>query len=107
MNNRLREQLHNWRYINAHEHVLQWIDKGVKFPFKEVMQGFKLGNRRFNSTLDEIIKSKLTKLILHDQVGKCSYKPKCVSPIACVYKKKGKRRLVTDLRQFILRCAKI
>ena len=94
-----RLKLEAWRHIGAPDHILEWIEHGVKVPFRKGppepiwLQNRVQGAREFN-----FVDSKLKDLLDQGAIKKVNFKPQCVLPIQIVPKKNGKLRLVVDCR---------
>ena len=91
-----------WERIDASEMVLQWIQCGVKLPFKENPPSINLNNHakeKFRAFIDGEIKWLLQQKV----IKRVNERPYCVLPINCVPKKSGKLRLVLDCRYIMSR----
>ena len=89
-----------WQQLQGiNDSVLQWIKEGVVLPFSEEPETFELHNKVFSDTDFFFIESEIKDLLKSGAIEECVTRPKCVSPMNCVPKKGGKKRLITDLRK--------
>ena len=87
-----------WECIGARSHVVDWIRDGVPLVLSNNPSEFEIPNQSFTRHQSDFINKELTRLLLLDAIEPCNTKPKCVSPISVVPKKKNKNRLIIDLR---------
>ena len=96
---RLRSRLNAWKKINTNANVLEWIEKGVPIPFVSKPCKTFIGNPKFTVVHEKFIKEELKRLIENGAIEKCTKKPSYISPLNVVPKKKGKFRLITNLKE--------
>ena len=96
----LKNNIHNWRTINASSTVQNWIKEGIKLPFVNEPPSYCSRNHNLNDKQKKFISSEVEKLVSNGCLIECAsnYVPQCVSSIGCVDKKNGKLRFITDLR---------
>ena len=101
MDNPLLTNLQKWREIGASETVLDWIANGIKLNFVNKPHPFILNNRRASLIEQQFIGTEIQSLLNRGYIVESgeSHKPICISPIYCIPKKKGKFRLINDLRR--------
>ena len=85
----IQQCLAEWKNIGTPTHVLDWIEKGIKFPFTSYPDSFYLLNRQFSPKEEEFLDDEITNLVDKGVLRKCDTAPLCVSPIGCVPKKEG------------------
>lgn len=104
----LRDNLDNWKQIEAPDRVIDWIRYGVPIETDSVIdeqcvpgiRQHKWNRKEFN-----FIRSEVSELLYAGILDKCCGPPKVISPISTVPKKGGdKFRLITDLRFVNSRC---
>ena len=96
----------SWTRIWASDTVLDWINNGVPFQFKNncVPPKFKLQNPTFTRKELDFLKIEVDRLLEQGYIEKCS-DLHCVSPLKCVPKKNGKIRLYINLFELITFCS--
>lgn len=101
MYNSLRKHINAWKTIDAPDHVLSWIDKGVPINFSEQPESAHLPNKKFSKTESDFIDKEISRLLESGSIRRVLEKPYIVSPIKCVPKKGppgDNLRLIVDLR---------
>ncbi len=96
--NNLKNCLHEWEKIGANFEVLEWIQHGVRIPFKTIPSQFYYKNRVFKRHESYFIRCELKKLLQSECIKKVDTNPKGVSPLSVVPKKNHSFRLILDLR---------
>ncbi len=101
MRNSLNRSLYEWVQIGTNESVRQWIWHGVTFPFKWDPPQFILHDNVTLSASDiEFIDEKIVTLLSKSCIRQCSIEEiHCVSPLKCIAKKHGKKRLLINLHR--------
>ena len=79
--------LNEWRRIGAPDHILDWIEYGVKIPFKETPIPCMLDNRISGAKQWNFVDSELKKLLKEGFIRESETKPHCVLPIQTVPQK--------------------
>lgn len=95
--NNLKNNIHNWRLINASSTVQTWIKERVKLPFLNEPQSYFNNNHNVNEKHKSFITGEIEKLVQKGCLVECNtgYIPKCVSSIGSEMKalKQLKNRL--------------
>lgn len=89
----------NWKEIDCPDTVQSWIEKGFPVPFTSEPEQFELENHKLSSKQESFVAQEIQALKASGAIQPVSYKPKCVSPLGCVPKKRNKLRLIVDLRR--------
>ena len=97
--------LKHWKRIGASDVVQIWIAVGVKIPFVTLPEGFELYTHWFSAVQKEFIDNKVNRLHDFNFIKVCERKPVCVGPLGYLPKRKGKFRLITNLRVHEAHCA--
>lgn len=102
--NKLKSCVEAWHQIQAPDYVIEWIQNGVSIPFSSDVESFELENHSFNFKQSSFVNSEIDRLLHCGFIDICGDKPVCVSPLGVVPKKRGKLRLITDLRRLNSHC---
>ncbi len=78
--------------------VLEWIDRGVTLPFRQVPESQTFQNRPMDQIYSDFISEEIRRMVQCGAVMHTKNKPTICSPIHAVPKKNGKFRLVIDMR---------
>ena len=97
----LCDNFDTWAKIGAPENVLDQIKFVVKLPFCNVPASFEQKHCYSVYKYYAFIDKELEDLCKGGAISEVKNKPYCVSPLNCVPKKKGKLRLIVDLRYVI------
>ncbi|CAH1789104.1 unnamed protein product [Owenia fusiformis] len=101
----LKDSYQDWINIGCNSTVLGWIHNGVNLIFQgKEPDEFLLENHQLTTIENQFVSQTVTDLCDRGILVKKCKKPRCVSPIGCVPKKKGKFRLITDLRYLNQHC---
>lgn len=97
---RLSNAQEAWNRIGVPTTVKRWITEGVQLPFVESKPVDNIYVKPYQLSVKEqdFVVSELQKLECSGAIRRVCERPKCVSPIKCVPKKRGRYRLITDLR---------
>ena len=96
--NNLKNCVQEWEKIGTNFEVLEWIQHGVRIPFKTIPSQFYYKNRVFKRHESYFIRCELKRLLQSECIRKVDTKPKGVSPLSVVPKKNHSFRLIHDLR---------
>ena len=96
--------LSQWIEIGASQTVLNWISGGIPVVFVDSPPSFELPNHPLTTRQTEFIDSEIKDLLASGAIVRSVLKPKCLSPLGVVPKKRNKLRLITDLRKLNLAC---
>ena len=102
--NNLKNFLSNWEQIGTNFETLEWIQHGVKIPFKNIPTQFYFKNRNFKRHESYFIRCEIKKLLKAECIKKVDSRPKGVSPLSVVPKKNHTFRLIHDLRHLNAYC---
>ena len=98
--NSLQNNLGAWANIGANDVVLDWIRQGVPIPFKYSPPCFVQPNGFLSRPDVQFIDSQIASLLLTGVIIRCDPgQLACVSPIKCIAKKKGSKRLLVNLHE--------
>lgn len=100
----LTDCIDNWKNIGAPSQVLEWIVHGVPLTFVDSSPAFHLDNHKFTPAHTKFVDEELSRLLTSGAIAGSTTRPKCVSPLGVVPKKKNKLRLILDLRQLNSHC---
>lgn len=84
--------------FGSHHIVKQWLKHGIRIPFTQEPCSFHLQNHVLPNKQEQFVSETIIELSAKGFISEVNYTPHCVSPIGCVSKKRGKLRLITDLR---------
>ena len=100
----LKRNIDAWRRIGTPEHVIDWIENGIKLQFVKSPPSIRLSNPPQSKEQYSFIDAEVEDLLKNKIIRKCDPGeiPYCVSPIRAVSKKGGKYRLITNLQQLNL-----
>ena len=90
--------LNAWRYIDAPQTVIDWLEKGINIPFHTKPSYFEKPNHKLSFTQTLFVRSEIDRLLKTGYIKQLDNKPRYISPIGCVPKKTGGYRLITDFR---------
>ena len=93
-----------WRYIEAPQTVIDWLEKGISIPFHTKPYCFEKHNHKLSFSQTLFVRSEIYRLLKAGYIQQLDYKPRYISPIGCVPKKTGGYRLITDFRQLNAFC---
>ena len=93
-----RLRLQAWQHIGTSQHVLDWVQYGIKIPFKKEPAEVWLQNKIHGKSQEKFISVEISRLLKSGAISKCyNWRPKCVMPMRCI-PKNNKNRLVVDCR---------
>ena len=92
------DYLHNWKKITNDKVILDWVENGVKLPFKREIDGPFEHPNHIKPGEHEFLKTEVSRLLDKEYIVQCDSKPAFISPIGCVKKKSGGYRMIHDLR---------
>ena len=87
-----------YRKIGAPEHVLRWLEEGIKIPFIHTPNRCFYANRINTANKRRFMDEQVKKLLQNEVIRESETKPKCILAMQCVPKKGNKLRLVMDCR---------
>lgn len=102
MQRKLKLNWEAYQKIGAPTQVIEWLQEGIKIPFKTEPISLTLPNYITSIKHEKFIDEEIKSLLESNTIRKVDFKPYCVHPLKCVPKKKNKLRLVTDCRQINL-----
>ena len=94
---RLRKGLDFMKSINSSPYILNVIEHGYKIPLSAIPDARVLKNNRSSRDNPDFVRRSIDKLIFEGAVVECLSPPKIINPLT-VAERKGKQRLVLDLR---------
>ena len=87
-----------YKRIGAPDYIIDWINNGVRIPFKDKPNKCFYSNRIQSKVQASFVDSQIEKLVKEKSLCEVSQKPHCVLALQCVPKKNGKQHLVVDCR---------
>lgn len=94
---RLKENVQFWQNITSSQMVIDTIKNGYSIPMIEQPSPICLANNKSSRDAPEFVRTEINKLIASEAVVETMVRPYCVNPLT-VAQRKGKQRLVLDLR---------
>ena len=79
--------------------ILDWLSNGFSITFKQHQPAFHQGNRPMTKESREFITGHIQELLLQGAIERTQTPTYCISPIATLPKKNGKRSIILNLNR--------
>ena len=98
--NSLQQNIGAWSNIGANHQILEWITQGVPIPFSQIPAQYYRSNGIISVADKRFINEQILCLTRSGVLQRCEREDLvCVSPLKCIAKKGGKKRLLVNLHE--------